>query len=71
MVVHTRTPENNGGIDPDTEKIVSICDGCLDVLRKCDEFIEWEDEHYCNEECLLDRLSYKKVTGFEIKEGAI
>jgi hypothetical protein len=48
--------------EPDEEVIASECVHCGAELYEGQEVIAWEDEHFCNTDCLLESLDYNHKT---------
>lgn len=50
----------------DDSKVVSECSGCGNDLFAGEEVIEFEDEHFCDKDCLIDWLSAYVISIVEL-----
>jgi len=49
-------------------RIVSFCVQCNVKLFADEEFLELDDEHFCDTLCLRDYLGVRRIEGWELHE---
>lgn len=57
-----------GQCDPGESKVIVICDHCDKVIPSGDYCLEYEDKHFCDDECLGMYLDDKGIVKQVVSE---